>query len=157
MDEIRRQPFPGALKLALMYCFIPTKYQRQQCNEQWPSLCAHYRGKDNSEELLRQKSILAGGYVVYNLDAAEFAEGETSYEQNCKLQVEEAALWYRLLVEVAYYLLEKRQREIFENNLSDHLAFNLALMGSPPDLIRMPRALLKLAERSLPSVLLSRF
>jgi hypothetical protein len=62
------------------------------------------------------------------------AEGETSDEQNYMMQIEQAAVWYRLLDELTFRFL-RGQRELFSDILADHLALNLALMGSPPDLI----------------------
>jgi hypothetical protein len=132
-EEIRKQPDAGALEIALGHCFI-TKDARRRFNEGWPSLVARYRGKNNSETVLGEKSKLLAVHVIYNLDAAEMAEGEISDEQNCMMQVEEAAVWYRLLDELAFRFL-RGQRELFMDFLQDHLAFNLALMGSPPDLV----------------------
>ena len=92
------------------------------------------RGKANSDDTLREKSGLLAAYVVNNLDAAEMAEGETSDEQDCVVRVEEAAVWYRVLDELAFRFL-RGQREIFMDFLQDDLAHYLALIGSSPELI----------------------
>jgi hypothetical protein len=134
-------PFgPDLLQGALSQCFM-TKDERQKFNEGWPSIIARYRGKSNSENVLRTKSMLLAEYVAYNLDAAEmaltgFEAGRLDQldEQNCKVQVEEAAVWYRLLDELAFRFL-RGQRELFMAFLTDQLFFDLAVRGSPPDLI----------------------
>lgn len=131
--EMRKQPDAEILEVALTRCFITTDARRRS-NEAWPSQVARYRGKTNSETVLRGKSGLLAAYVVSNLDAAEMAEGETSDEQDCVVRVEEAAVWYRVLDELAFRFL-RGQREIFIDFLQDDLALNLALLGSFPDLI----------------------
>src|SRR5262249_51910395 len=110
-EEILKQPDADDLEMALTYCFL-TKDARRRVNESWPSYVARYRRKSNSEALLREKSGLLAAYVVSNLDAAEMAEGDTSDEQVCIAQVEEAAVWYRVLDELAFRAL-RGQRDIF--------------------------------------------
>jgi hypothetical protein len=132
-EELRKQPDAEVLEVALTHCFTTTD-ARQRLNEGWPLQVARYRGKANSETVLREKSSLLAAYVVSNLDAAEMAEGETSDEQDCFVRVEEAAVWYRVLYELAFRFL-RGQHKIFVEHLQDDLAMNLALLGSPPDLI----------------------
>jgi len=132
-EAIRKQPDAGILEMALTQGFI-TKDARRRWNEARPSLVARYRERTNTNTLLREKSAMLAIYVVSNLDAAEMAEGETSDEQDCFARVEEAAVWYRVLYELAFRFL-RGQHEIFVEHLQDDLAMNLALLGSPPDLI----------------------
>ena len=132
-QELRRQPDADVLEPALTLCFVTTD-ARRRLNESWPSQVARYRGKANSDDTLREKSGLLAAYVVNNLDAAEMAEGETSDEQDCVVRVEEAAVWYRVLDELAFRFL-RGQREIFMDFLQDDLAHYLALIGSSPELI----------------------
>lgn len=132
-EELRKQPDADVLEVALTHCFITTD-GRRRLNESWPSQVARYRGKANSDETLREKSGLLAAYVVKNLDAAEMAESETSDEQDCIVRVEEAAIWYRVLDELAFRFV-RGQRDIFMDFLQDDLALNLALLGSSPDLI----------------------
>jgi hypothetical protein len=132
-DELRKQPDADVLEVALTHCFITTD-ARRRLNESWPSQVARYRGKPNSDEMLREKSGLLAAYVVNNLDAAEMAESETSDEQDCIIRVEEAAVWYRVLDELAFRFI-RGQRDIFMDFLQDDMALNLALLGSSPDLI----------------------
>jgi hypothetical protein len=131
-EEIRKQPNADVLEIAFTHCFL-TKDARRRVTEAWPSRVAHYQGKSNSEAVLREKSALLATYVVSNLDAAEMAEGEAS-EKVCIVQIEEAAVWYRVLDELVFQFL-REQRDIFMDFLQDDLASCLALMGSPPDLI----------------------
>ena len=133
MEEIRKRPDAGALDIALTLCFL-TEDARRSFNEAWPLQVAQYRGRCNSEIVLREKSGLLATFLVHNLDAAEMAEGETSDEQSCMVRVEEAAVWYRVLDELAFRFI-RGQRDIFIDFLLDDLALNLALMGSAPDLI----------------------
>lgn len=132
-EELRKQPDADVLEVALTHCFVTTD-ARRRLNESWPSQVARYRGKVNSDETLREKSGLLAAYVVNNLDAAEMAESETSDEQDCTIRVEEAAVWYRVLDELAFRFI-RGQRDIFMDFLQDDLALNLALLGSSPDLI----------------------
>jgi len=132
-EELRKQPDADVLEVALTHCFITTD-GRRRLNESWPSQVVRYRGKANSDETLREKSGLLAAYVVNNLDAAEMAESETSDEQDCIVRVEEAAIWYRVLDELAFCFV-RGQRDIFMDFLQDDLALNLALLGSSPDLI----------------------
>lgn len=132
-EELRKQPDADVLEVALTHCFVTTD-ARRRLNESWPLQVGRYRGKANSDETLREKSGLLAAYVVNNLDAAEMAEGETSDEQDHVVRVEEAAVWYRVLDELAFRFI-RGQREIFMDFLQDDLALNLALLGSSPDLI----------------------
>ncbi|MGH6680199.1 MAG: hypothetical protein ACREDL_15020 [Bradyrhizobium sp.] len=132
-EELRKQPDADVLEIGLTHCFI-TKDARRRLNESWPSQVARYRGKANSDETLREKSGLLGAYVVNNLDALEMAEMETSDDEDCVVRVEEAAVWYRVLDELAFRFI-RGQRDIFMDFLQDDLALNLALLGSSPDMI----------------------
>lgn len=137
-DVIRKRPdaaFDDVLVLKVgLDCCIITKDARRRLNEEWPSMVAQYRGKDNTDALLREKAIALARYVVVNLDYAEMAEGEISDEQNNIVRVEEVSVWYRLLDELAFNIL-RRQRDVFVDFLLDNLATNLALEGIPPKLI----------------------
>jgi hypothetical protein len=55
------------------------------------------------------------------------------------VRVEEAALWYRALDELAFRFV-RGHRDVFMDFLQDYLALNLALMGSSPDLINKTMA-----------------
>jgi len=109
-EYLRKQPDADVLEVALTHCFITTD-ARRRLNESWPSQVARYRGKANSDETLRERSGLLAAYVVNNLDAAEMAESETSDEQDCIVRVEEAAVWYRVLDELAFRFISG-QRDI---------------------------------------------
>jgi hypothetical protein len=137
-EEIRKQPDADVLEIGFTHCFM-TRDQRRRVNESWPSDVARYRGKTNSEAVLREKSALLATYLVSNLDAAEMTESEISDEQVASCKVEEAAIWYRVLDELAFRFL-RGQRDIFMDFLQDYLALNLALLGSPPDLINQTMA-----------------
>jgi len=110
-EELRKQPDADVLEVALTHCFITTD-GRRRLNESWPSQVVRYRGKANSDETLREKSGLLAAYVVNNLDAAEMAESETSDEQDCIVRVEEAAIWYRVLDELAFRFCSRATRHI---------------------------------------------
>jgi len=118
-EELRKQPDADVLEVALTHCFITTD-ARRRLNESWPSQVVLYRGKANSDEILREKSSLLAAYVVNNLDAAEMAESETSDEQDCIVRVEEVAVWYRVLDELAFRFI-RGQRDIFMDFLQGRL------------------------------------
>ncbi len=100
-EELRKQPDADVLEVALTHCFVTTD-SRRRFNESWPSQVARYRGKANSDETLREKSGLLAAYVVNNLDALEMAEGEIPDDEDCIVRIEEAAVWYRVLDELAF-------------------------------------------------------
>ena len=131
-EEVRKQP-NVLLEIAFTHCFV-TKDLQRRVMDTWPASVARYRGKSNSEAVLREKSFLLASYVTSNFDAAEMAEAKPSDEQLCMMQVEEGAVWYRVLDELAFRFI-RGQRELFVDYLQDDLAFNLALSGSSPDLI----------------------
>jgi hypothetical protein len=100
----------------------------------WPDYVASFRGESNSEEVLHKKGSLTSSFVASQLDAAEMAEAQTNDEQDRMVEVEEAALWYRILDELAFRFIPD-QRNLFVDYLQDGLAFHLALLGSQPDTI----------------------
>jgi hypothetical protein len=136
----------------------------------WPGLVAGYKGKSNSDAVLREKTFLLATYVTNNFNATELAkqwreelakqgreeldgelgeklvkelaeklakelgEEKITHEQVCMTQIEEVALWYRVLDELAFRFI-RGQRELFADYLQNDLAFHLALLGSLPNLI----------------------
>ena len=137
-EELRKQPDAEVLEVALTNCFV-TPDARRELNETWPSVVAHYRGKDNSESVLLEKCGLLAKYIVGNLDAAEIGaalseEIANSDKQDRIVRVEETAIWYRVLDELVFRFLPEG-RDMLMDFLEDDLATNLALVGSPPDLI----------------------
>lgn len=62
------------------------------------------------------------------------AEGETTDQQDRMLEIEEAAIWYRVLDELAFRFIPE-QRPLFVDYLQDDLAFHLAILGGQPDAI----------------------
>jgi hypothetical protein len=132
-EAIEPSPFRDVLNMALTFCFL-TKKARRRVIETWPSTVAQYKGKNNSDAVLREKSAVLATYVVSNLDATDLAGSETTDEQDWADFVEEAAVWYRVLDELAFKFLQS-QRDMLMDFLRDDLARHLALMGSPPQLI----------------------
>jgi hypothetical protein len=132
IERIRAQPDAMVLERALPFCFT-SRDSTRRFNGDWPSYVARYRGKDNSNDLLHQKSCGLATYVAINFDAAELAttvvEVEVSDEQRCMMQVEEAAVRYTILDEMATRGLYD-QSDLFLDFLSGELAFYLALLGS---------------------------
>src|SRR5271155_428691 len=112
LEELRKQPDAEVLEIAFTHCFV-TKDALREWNEAWPSVVALYRGKDNSEPVLAEKSGLLAKHVVNNLDAAELGAAIISHMEERELpdardhvvRVEEAAVWYRVLDELAFRLL----------------------------------------------------
>jgi len=176
LEEVRNhQP---ELEIALTHCFSAKDTQKRTM-ESWPGLVAGYRGKSNSDAVLREKTFLLATYVTNNFNATELAkqwreelakqrreelagelreelarelgeklvkelakklakelgEEKITDEQVCMTQIEEVALWYRVLDELAFRFI-RGQRELFADYLQDDLAFHLALLGSPPNLIQ---------------------
>lgn len=132
-EELRKQPDADILEVALRHCFVTTDARRSLI-ESWPSHVTRYRGKANSDETLGEKSGLLSAYVVNNPDAEKMANDEIFDDRVCVVRVEEAALWYRVLDELAFRSIGG-QRGLFMSFLEDDLAFNLALLGSSPSLI----------------------
>jgi hypothetical protein len=117
-EELRQQPDAEVLETALTHCFV-RKDALHETNEAWPSVVDLYRGKDNSEPVLAEKSGLLAKHVVNNLDAAELGaaivahieERELPDKHDHVVRVEEAAVWYRVLDELAFRFL-RGQRDM---------------------------------------------
>jgi hypothetical protein len=122
-ELIKKDEYCEFLEVALS--FYPRSYMSHRFNEAWPSVVAKYRGKPNSEELLREKSNILAHFVVHNLDVAiiifedrlvlnrEKNAPQLSFEktggltkaQEASIRLEEAVLWYRVISERAHLSL----------------------------------------------------
>ncbi|MGA3309935.1 MAG: hypothetical protein ABSD08_15170 [Xanthobacteraceae bacterium] len=143
---IRRQSDGELLEQSLFAAF-PTPDAKRGVYEQWTSTIAKYQGQQNTEELLREKSAALAAFIICNLDiagdvldlAAEFyAETPTncpklSDEQKTSVRLEEAALWYRVVDELAQKFLGQEPSWLFMDHLLDNLANILALQGASPN------------------------
>lgn len=139
-EAIQKQDDNGLLELAL-YLAFPTPDATRRLNEDWPSTVGKYRGQQNTEELLREKSFLLTTFIVYNLDIAStiYAQSnkngpDLSDEQEICIKLEEAACWNCVVSELALrYIGEDRQ--LFTAYLQDNFANFLARQGASPDAI----------------------
>ncbi|MGB8898684.1 MAG: hypothetical protein WCC90_05280 [Methylocella sp.] len=139
-EAIQKQDDNGLLDSAL-YLAFPTPDATRRLIEDWPSTVGKYRGRQNTEELLREKRFLLTTFIVCNLDIAStiYAQShengpDISDEQEICIKLEEAACWNRVVSELAFrYIGEDRQ--LFAAYLQDNFANFLARQGASPDAI----------------------
>lgn len=133
------------LRLSISSCFV-NHQQRQYVNETWPTTVAQYHCHPNSGEVIHKKATLLAAFVVHNLNVAEEAreqlkavgfqgvEQSLTEEQELLVKCEEAALWYRIIDELAYGLI-REFRTLFVDLFMDTVADQLGLQGASPKLI----------------------
>lgn len=133
------------LELCITSCFVNPQ-AAQYINDTWPATVKQYQSRPNGDEELIEKATILANFAVYNLNAT--MEGlkelntagyggvdpELTEEQIMKIEVEEAACWYRVVDELAYRII-REHRPFFVDHFLDNLAELLALRGVPPDLI----------------------
>jgi hypothetical protein len=139
--ELIRKGSDGALLEPALWTAFTTPEAVRLLNEGWPSTVEKYRGQPNTEELISEKSAALTVFVTNNLDltmaiyAAEHKEGpELNDQQVQQIKIEEAALWFRIVDELAHRYLGPR-RPLFMDNFEDDLAHILALQGTPPNVV----------------------
>ena len=143
----------GLLELSIGSCFV-NPHATQYVNESWPAAVKRYQSRPNSDELIHEKATLLAAFVVHNLSAAvesreqlkaagfEGVEQSLIEEQEVLVKCEEAALWYRVIDELAYRFISGHS-PLFVDYFLDKVAHLLALQGVPPD-----RICRTMAERS---------
>lgn len=133
------------LELSIGSCFV-NPHATQYVNESWRATVKRYQSRPNSDELIHEKATLLAAFVVHNLNAAVEAreqlkaagfggvEQSLTEEQELLVKCEEAALWYRIIDELAYRFI-RDFRPLFVDYFLDTSADLLALQGASPDLI----------------------
>ena len=140
IDRLRKEADCGVLEPAFDLAF-PSPASNRRFNEEWAHAVGKYRGQRNTEELLREKSAILVSFVINNLNVATTTYSQIrgnapdlSDEQVTSVRVEEAALWYRVIDELAHRYLGP-ESPIFMAYVQDWLANRLALEGVSPELI----------------------
>jgi hypothetical protein len=130
LETIRDQPDAFILEPDL-YLAFPTPDAARRVNDEWQSTIKKYLDRNNGTELLREKGLILSTFVVYNICTGITIYNEThddgqklSDEKEAIARFEEAALWHRIIDELAY-------RYIFE----ERLLYNLTLQGASPDFV----------------------
>jgi hypothetical protein len=133
------------LRLSINSCFV-NPHATQYLNEPWPTIVEKYQHRPNNTELIYEKANLLAAFLVHNLNvaveareqlkAAGFQGVEQSLTEEHELLVkcEEAALWYRIIDELAFGLI-REFRSLFIDYFLDTLADQLGLQGASPKLI----------------------
>jgi hypothetical protein len=133
------------LRLSIDSCFVNPQ-AAQYVNDAWPTTVKRYHCRPNSGELIHEKATLLAAFVVHNLNAAvetreqlkatgfEGVEQSLTDEQEVLVKCEEAALWYRIIDELAYRFIREFGSQ-FVDYFLDTSARLLGLQGASPDLI----------------------
>jgi hypothetical protein len=140
IERFRKEADCGVLESAFDLAF-PSPASKRRFNEEWAYAVGKHRGQRNTRELLREKSVILVSFVINNLNVATTTysrirenASDLSDEQETSVRVEEAALWYRVIDELAQRYLGP-ESPIFMVNVQDWLANRLALQGASPELI----------------------
>jgi hypothetical protein len=133
------------LRLSINSCFI-NPHATQYVNEPWPTTVDRYHCRPNGGEVIHEKATLLAAFVVHNLNVAveareqlkaagfEGVEQSLTEEQELLVKCEEAALWYRIIDELAYGFI-REFRSLFVDYFLDTSAHLLGLQGASPALI----------------------
>jgi hypothetical protein len=132
-EAIERHHDAGILEIALAGCYASADTRSALLNE-WPSIVELFRGKENSQEILRLKSTYLGQFAINILDLNELVDAGLTEEQSSAARLENSILWHRILDELAFRFIQE-DRELFVDYYLGELAFRLALLGLPPDQI----------------------
>jgi hypothetical protein len=140
IERLRDEPDCGVFESAFELAF-PAPASKRRFNEGWSYTTGKYRGRRNSEELLREKSAILVSFVINNLDVAATTYSriranapDLGGEAETSVRVEKATLWCRVIHELAQRYLGP-DRLLFMAYFQDWLAYRLALQGAPPELI----------------------
>jgi hypothetical protein len=143
IERLRKEPHGDLFETALPLAF-PTPDFSRRYNEQWPSAVGKFRGRQNTEEILQEKSVMLVSYIINNCvaftsyrQASEHVR-ELSDEQKTSVRLEEAALWNCVILQLAARYLGSECR-LFMDYFEDFLANRLALQGAP--LASIPNAI----------------
>ncbi len=133
------------LRLSINFCFV-NPHATQYVNEPWPATVKQYHCRPNSSEVIHEKATLLAAFVVHNLNVAveareqlkaagfEGVDQSLTEEQELLVKCEEAALWYRIIDELAYGFI-REFRSLFIDYFLDTSAHLLGLQGASPELI----------------------
>lgn len=146
IEEVRRHPDRERIEHVFPLCF-PTPAASRLLNEKWPETVRKFKSVPNTGNILREKAALLALFVINNLDVgtteirehlemytAGMTEKQIEHHEGL-VRLEEAACWYRVIVELAYRLLSSEERSQFMDHFQDHIANLLALQGASPDVI----------------------
>jgi hypothetical protein len=140
IERLRKEPDCGIFEPAFDLAF-PSPASKRRFNEEWAYRVGKFRGQQNTEELLREKSAILVSFVINNLNVAATTYSrirehapDRGDEPETTVRLEEASLWYRVIDELAERYLGP-DRLIFMAYFQDWLAHRLALQGASPELI----------------------
>lgn len=138
--ELQKHSDGAVLEPIVSMCF-PISGASLCFNPIWPSKIERFYGKENTDSLLFDKASFLATFVTYNLGTAikayeslEKRALELTANEESIVRLEEAACWYRVIDELAYLFIPTK-RPFFIDLFGDFLVENLALQGTPPDLI----------------------
>jgi hypothetical protein len=99
IERLRKEPDCGLLEPAFDLAF-PSPASKRRFNEEWAYTTGKYRGQQNTEELLREKSAILVSFVIYNLNVAATTYSrirehapDRGDELETTVRLEEASLW----------------------------------------------------------------
>jgi hypothetical protein len=140
IERIRKEPDCDILESAFDVAF-PSPASKRRFNEEWAYTVGKYRGQRNTEKLLREKSLILVSFVINKLNVATTTYSrirgnapDLGVKEETSVRVEEAALWYRVIDELAQRCLGP-DRPLFMAYFQDWLVNRLALQGASPELI----------------------
>ncbi len=137
-ELIQKSPYGELLHLALFTAF-PTL--DRQITENWSAIVETYHAQPTTKDLLFEKADRLSHYIILKLDIAPrlytvlYENGpELSDEQRQLVKLEEAAVWFRVIDEMAHWCFRSK-RPFFMDYFEDALAYHLAMQGASPDAI----------------------
>jgi hypothetical protein len=140
IERLRNEPDCGVFESAFELAF-PAPASKRRFNEEWAYTVGKYRGQRNTEKLLKEKSVILASFVINNLNVTTTTYSrirgytpDLGDEEETSVRVEEAALWFRVIDELAQRYLGP-DRPLFMAYFQDWLANQLALQGASPELI----------------------
>src|SRR5271166_964408 len=147
ITAIRQHQMSDVLEGAFNLLFT-TRTTKKELIKQWPAAISSSYNQANDVVILRRKALLLANYALQHYDmpidavnevARRSGGGENKIdplqvdeELESELQLETAAIWYRLIDETANDCIQQ-QRQLFSEFVSDSLAELLGLQGVAAD------------------------
>jgi hypothetical protein len=143
MELIQRHPDNKLLEAALYDAFSTPDITRQ-VNEALPTIVAMHQARPNAEDVLAEKACILSRHILHNLGICTelynvlseawkdtFCGHEVSYEESQAVKIEEAAIWFRIIDELAHWYIPA-ERSLFMEHFADWFGYHLALQGASP-------------------------
>jgi elongation factor P hydroxylase len=143
MELIQKQSDNKLLEAALYDAFSTPDITRQ-ANEALPTLIAMHQAKPNTEHVLAEKAYILSRHILHNLGIGTdvynvlseawkdtFCGHELSYEENQAVKIEESAIWFRVIDDMAYWYIPA-ERSLFMDHFEECFGYHLALQGASP-------------------------